>query len=84
MTKQLEHFVRLANRGQSGGGSGGERRAWEIARVLLEHTPGLDEDATKAIGELAELISEKPWMNWEDVRETVLNAEHQPPTPGLD
>ena len=84
MTRQLEHFVRLASRGQSPAGSGGEQRAWEIARVLLEHTPGLDEDATAAIGELATLISDKPWMSWEDIREQVLDVEHQPPAPGMD
>lgn len=82
MTRQLEHFVRLASRGQSPAGSGGEQRAWFIARVLLEHTPGLDEDATTAIGELATLIAEKPWLDWDEIQNEVLQTP-QPPEPGI-
>lgn len=78
MSNNLEHFVRLANRGRSSGASGGEARAWVIAQVLLEHTPGLDEDATSGLGELAKLIADKPWLDWEELKDLVLDAPSLP------
>lgn len=83
MTKNLEHFVRLAKRGQSPAASGGEARAWAIAQALLEHAPGLDETATAGIGELANLIGEKSWLSWEDIIEEVLESGPRP-EPGME
>lgn len=72
MSQQLAHFIQLANRGRSPAASGGEQRAWAIAQVLLEHTPGLDADATAGIGELANLVGEKSWLDWDDITSEVL------------
>lgn len=83
MSDNLEHFTRLANRGRSPAASGGEARAWAIAQILLEHTPGLDETATAGIGELAKLIADKPWMDWDEIKEQVLASEAKP-EPGIE
>lgn len=76
--EKLQHLVTLANRGRSPAASGGEARAWAIVEVLLEHCPGLDADATNAIGELAELIGEKPWLQWDEIREQILSLPVSP------
>ena len=83
MTDSIKHFVRLAKRGQSPAASGGEARAWAIAQVLLEHTPGLDEKATEGIGELANLIGEKSWLDWDDITDAVLEIQSNP-EPGME
>lgn len=56
----LRHFVTLARRGQHGGCSGGERRAHEIAKSLIEHAVGLDPSATNGLIELVRLIERSP------------------------
>ncbi|PHQ31498.1 hypothetical protein [Rhodopirellula bahusiensis] len=76
--EKLRHLVTLANRGRAGGASGGEARAWAIAEVLLENVPGLDGKATAAIAELISLIEEKPWLDWDEIREEVLDTPAAP------
>lgn len=43
--KALTRFIDLARRGSGGGASGGEIRAAALAEAILEHAPGLDDEA---------------------------------------
>jgi hypothetical protein len=83
MSQNLEHFIRLAARGQSPAASGGEARAWAIAAALVENTPGLDESAAAGIGELAELIGNESWLDWDEIKARVLKPNNMP-EPGND
>jgi hypothetical protein len=56
----LEHFINLLLRGRHSGASGGERRAYKIAKALLEHAPGLDAKALAGISPFAEMVSRNP------------------------
>ena len=51
----LEHFIRLAQRGNHPGASSGEHRAYALAMAILEHTPGLDADARVGAAEFLDV-----------------------------
>ena len=55
--KALEHFADLARAGKHGFASGGEKKAHEIAKVLLENAGGIDDKAMKGMAEFARLVS---------------------------
>jgi hypothetical protein len=58
--KPLDHFIRLATRGASPGASGGEKRAFRLAKCLVEDLPGLDGRAIAGMAEFARLVMTKP------------------------
>lgn len=60
MSPALEHFLKLAFRGQHRACSGGEYRAAKLAKTLLANVPGLDSQAVQGLGEFAVLCSEQP------------------------
>lgn len=45
----LEHFLKLAGQGGHVAASGGEKRAWHLAKACLDHGPGLDANATNGL-----------------------------------
>lgn len=57
----VEHFVRLARTGKSNrGASGGEKRAYALAKCILENAAGLDEEAIEGAGEFLRMASQYP------------------------
>jgi hypothetical protein len=58
--KPIDHFLRLAKRGASPGASGGEKRAFRLAKAVVEDLPGLDNQAVAGFGEFAIIAYSKP------------------------
>lgn len=57
----IEHFIRLARTGKiNPGASGGEKRAYALAKCILENAPGLDEEAIEGAGEFLHMASQYP------------------------
>lgn len=56
----LEHFMRLAKRGAHGGASGGEKRAFRLAKAVADDVPGLDSQATEGLIEFIKAASHGP------------------------
>jgi hypothetical protein len=56
----LEHFIRLARRGDHRGASGGEKRAYRLAMVLLDELPGLDTRALQGMVLFAREVVTRP------------------------
>lgn len=56
----LQHFLRLANRGGHGGASGGEKRAYRLAKAIDTDVAGLDAKAVAGLIELARIAASFP------------------------
>lgn len=46
---ELAHFIKLASRGAKPAASGGEKRAYRIARAIIDNIQGLDGQAIDGI-----------------------------------
>lgn len=56
----LNHFLRLARRGQWPASSGGEHRANNLAKCLIENLPGLDSLAIEGMCDFIEICITQP------------------------
>jgi hypothetical protein len=56
----LTHFLRLARRGKHPGASGGEARAYRLARAIVADAPGLDSTALAGAMVFVEFTSRNP------------------------
>jgi hypothetical protein len=59
-TQNLKHFLQLAQRGKHPGTSGGERRAYRIAKAILDDVHGLDGQAVEGLMEFVQLANLYP------------------------
>lgn len=60
LSQGFRHFLRLAKRGKFPAASGGEARAYLLARCVLANVPGLDQTAQVGLSELIEFTSRDP------------------------
>lgn len=65
----LEHFVSLARTGKrNAGASGGEKRAYRLAKCVIDDVPGLDQDAVEGLKLFIDTCGARPsladdWIN---------------------
>jgi hypothetical protein len=64
---ELEHFIKLAQRGRKHAASTYERRSLLVADALLDTIPGLDDQAVAGLIEFAQLIK----GNYQTLREMI-------------
>lgn len=66
-SRELEHFITLAQRGRNRAASTYERRSLLVADALLDTIPGLDDQAVAGLIEFAQLIK----GNYQTLREMI-------------
>lgn len=62
MSDDLKHFLKLAKRGSGNGASGGEKRAYRLAKAIEADAAGLDIQALNGLIDFVKLAAEKPWV----------------------
>lgn len=60
MSRELEHFLDLADSGQRIGSSSGAKYARSAALILLETVPGLDDKALAGLVEFVQIAKMAP------------------------
>lgn len=64
-SSHLEHFIKLAMRGRHAGASGGEKRAYRLAKQIADDASGLDRQALSGLCQFVYAAADSPT----DVRE---------------
>lgn len=60
LSREFDHFTRIAVRGKNRGASGGEKRARKLALAVLDEAPGLDDSAIEGLITFIRAVQRSP------------------------